>query len=551
MLRLVLPVFAVALATVPWLHAAEAARPNIILILADDLGYSDLGCYGGEIQTPNLDRLAANGVRFTQFYNSARCCPSRASLITGQYPHAVNFPHMSGSLPPRCMTIPEVLKSAGYRTYMSGKWHMGKPGPVERGFDEYFGMLAGYGSFWNPALYTRLPQDHPTRSYPEGSFYATDAITDHAIDFIADARKAQKPYFLYLAYNAPHFPLQAHEEDIAKYAEVYKQGWDVIRDKRYQRQKEMGLIDANWPLSPRSVIPPNPVANMHGWANKPNPAWSELDADRQADLARRMAIFAAMVDRMDQGIGRVLADLEKNNELENTLIFFLSDNGACAEWDPNGFDVKGDVSKANMGTTKGDNTLHKGEELARMGSPGTYHSYGSAWANAGNTPFKYYKHYSHEGGINTPLIVHWPKGLTRKNPFERTPGHLIDLLPTCCDVAGVTYPGKVGEREILPMEGRSLLTALRGEEPKPRTLFFEHEGSRAVRQGPWKLVSVKGDSWELYNMTPDGTEMKDLAAQQPEKVKELAALWDEWSARMKKIAQADAGAGTPKKGKGH
>jgi arylsulfatase len=535
----------------PAVRAGDALRPNIILILADDLGFSDLGCYGGEIQTPNLDRLAADGLRFTQFYNSARCCPSRASLLTGQYPHAVNFPDMSGSLPTRCVTIPEVLRSAGYQTYMSGKWHLGRPGPVARGFDDFFGLLAGYGSFWNPALYTRLPQDRPARSYPEGTFYSTDAITDHALDFIADARKTGKPYFLYLAYNAPHFPLHARKEDIAKYAEVYRQGWDVIREKRYQRQKEMGLIDASWPLSPRSTIPPNSVASQHGWANKQNPAWSDLDADRQADLARRMAIFAAMVDRMDQDIGRVLADLEKNNELESTLIFFLSDNGACAEWDPNGFDVLNNVDKANLGTTSGANTLHKGADLQKMGSPGTYHSYGSAWANTCNTPLRFYKHYSFEGGICTPFIVHWPKGLTRKNQFERRSGHLIDLLPTCLEVAGATYPSKVDEYEILSMEGQSLLPVLRGKEPKPRTLFFEHEGSRAVRQGQWKLVSLKGDNWELYNMEADGTEMKDLAAQQPEKVKELAALWVEWSTRMKKIAQSGPGGdGTKKKNKG-
>jgi arylsulfatase A-like enzyme len=519
------------------LSAAEhPARPNIVLILADDLGFSDLGCYGGEIRTPTLDRLAANGVRSTRFYNSARCCPSRASLLTGQYPHAVNFPGMSGSLPDRCVTIPEALRPAGYRTLMSGKWHLGKPGPVERGFEEYFGLLAGYGSYWNPALYTRQPQDRPARSYPEGSFYATDAITDHALDFISAARKAGKPYFLYLAYNAPHFPLHARPEDIARYADVYTPGWDVIREKRYQRQKELGLVDPRWPLPPRSVVPPNPVATAHGWANKPNPAWNELELDRQADLARRMAIYAAMVDRMDQGIGRVIADLEKNGELENTLIFFLSDNGACAEWDPPGFDVLGRVDGANLGTTRGDNILHAGAELLRMGGPGTYHSTGSGWANASNTPMRLYKHYSHEGGINTPFIAHWPAGLTRKGAIVREPGHLVDLLPTCLDVAGAAYPRGEGDRAILPPEGRSLLPVLRGGVGEPRTLCFEHEGNRAVMQGKWKLVALKGKPWELYDLEADGTEMGDLADRQAERVKEMEALWEAWDRRMKAIS---------------
>ena len=528
---------ALLLAAPAALSAAEpAAGPNIVLILADDLGFSDLGGYGGEIRTPALDRLAANGVRSTRFYNSARCCPSRASLLTGQYPHAVNFPGMSGSLPDRCVTIPEALRAAGYRTFMSGKWHLGKPGPVERGFEEYFGMLAGYGSFWNPALYTRLPQDRAAWSYPEGSFYATDAITDHALDFISAARKAGKPYFLYLAYNAPHFPLHARPEDIARYADVYKSGWDAIREKRHRRQKELGLVDPRWPPPPRSVIPPNVVATAHGWANKPNPAWDELEPDRQADLARRMAIYAAMVDRMDQGIGRVIADLEKNGELENTLIFFLSDNGACAEWDPHGFDVRGNVNGANLGTTRGDNTLHAGADLARMGGPGTYHSTGSGWANASNTPFRLYKHYSHEGGINTPFIAHWPAGLPRKGAIVREPGHLVDLLPTCLDAAGASYPRRDGDREILPPEGRSLLPVLRGEAGVPRTLCFEHEGNRAVIQGKWKLVALKGKPWELYDLEADGTEMSDLADRQPERVKEMEALWEAWDRRMKSIA---------------
>lgn len=503
------------------LLAQPAPKPNILLILADDLGYSDLGCYGGEIRTPNLDTLAAGGVRFTQFYNSARCCPSRASLLTGQYPHAAGFPHMSGSLPARCVTILEVLKAAGYRTFMAGKWHLGTPGPIARGFEEFYGLLGGYGSFWNPQLYVRLPKERPTRTHE--SFYATDAITDYALEFIAQT--GAQPWFLYLAYTAPHFPLHAPKEDIARYADTYTKGWDAIRAARYQRQKELGLVDQRWALSPRSVIPPNPVATMHGWSHKENPSWDSVPAERRADLARRMAIYAAMVDRMDQNIGRILAALKQRGAFENTLIFFLSDNGACAEWDPWGFDVLQNVHQVNLPTTQGDNILHTGAALENMGGVGTYHSYGSGWANACNTPFRLYKHYNHEGGIATPLIVHWPAGLSRRNQIERRFGHIMDLLPTCAEAARAAYPS---ER----VEGRSLWPLLRGEPTEVRTLFFEHEKSRAVRQGKWKLVALEGQPWELYDMEADGTEVTDLAKQHPDKVKVLSALWDKWWQRM-------------------
>jgi len=529
--------------------AADAPKkPNILLILADDLGYSDLGCYGGEIATPNLDSLAAQGLRFAQCYNSARCCPSRASLITGQYPHAVNFPHMSGSLPDSCMTIPELLRGAGYYTAMSGKWHLGNPGPIACGFDEFFGLLTGYGSFWNPDLYTRWSrrQDAPPAGRhgginrelkPAPLFYSTDAITDHALDLLAGARKDAKPWFLYLAYNAPHFPLHAPKDDIDKYQAVYENGWDAIRQQRLERMRKMGLIGQDCPLTPRSLIPPNPVSSKNGWADKRNPAWDSLDADRQKDLARRMAIFAAMVDRMDRNIGRVLADLKKNRELDNTLILFLSDNGACAEWDPNGFDVRENIERANIATTHGHNTLHKGDDLAKMGQVGTYHSYGSAWANACNTPWRLYKHYSHEGGIATPLIVHWPAGMNRKGEFDRRPVHIIDVLPTFAQAAGATYPKWAPAAndkgpELLPLEGQSLLGAMAGEKAQPRTLFFEHEGSRAVREGNWKLVALGGKPWELYDVATDRVELNDLAGKHPDRVRELAAKWDDWAKRV-------------------
>ena len=492
---------AVAMLAPGWLRAAEVQprRPNIIIMLADDLGFSDLGCYGGEIKTPNLDALAKNGLRMTQMYNSARCCPSRASLLTGQHPQSVGFPGMSGSLPRTCVTIPEVLRAAGYETLMAGKWHLGKPGPIERGFSEYYGMLGGYGSFWNKSLYSRLPAGRPDRDYAAGKFYATDAITDHALDFVAGTRKAGKPYFLYLAYNAPHFPLHAPKELVDKYVPVYEQGWDRIRDGRYARMRKMGLIDDKLVLSPRSVIPPNQVANMHGWSGKENPAWDTLPTERRADLARRMAVYAAMVDRMDQDIGRVVADLKSNGELDNTLIYFLSDNGACAEWDPFGFDVTANIGNVNLGTTSGNNILHTDAELASMGDAQDYCSYGSGWANACNTPLGLYKHYAHEGGISSPFIIHWPAGMRRKGAIDNRPGQILDIMTTCVEVAGAKYPEAVNDQTIMPTEGVSLCDAMRGDKVLERVLCFEHEGNRAVRSGSWKLVAVAGQAWELYD----------------------------------------------------
>ena len=512
--------------------AAPAGRPNMIVILADDLGYSDLGCYGGEIHTPNLDRLARGGIRFTQMYNTARCCPSRASLLTGLYPHQTGIGHMTGGkrelpgyrgrLNDRCVTIPQLLRQAGYNTLMAGKWHLGQPGPDRRGFDEFYGMVHGFDSFWNASRYTRLPAGRPARSYPEGGFYATDAITDHALDFLGAARKRKQPYFLYLAYNAPHFPLHAPKDAIDKYQAAYEQGWDRIRETRFARMREEGLLDPRWELSPRSIIPPNRVATAHGWANKQNPAWDTIEPDRRKDLARRMAIFAAMVEIMDRNIGRVIADLRAAGELDNTLILFLSDNGACAEWDPWGFDVD----------TGPENILHRGEQLAAMGQPGTYHSYGSGWANACNTPWRIYKHYAHEGGITTPFIAHWPARIKRRGALDHQPLHVIDLLPTFVELAGARYP----PAPIQPAEGRSLLPALEGKRVARATLYWEHEGNRAVRDGKWKLVALDpSGEWELYDMEKDRTEMRNLARSEPARVREMAAGWEAWARRTNTI----------------
>lgn len=513
----------------------KAPRPNILLILADDLGYSDLGCFGSEIATPNLDRLATKGLRFTQFYNSARCCPTRASLLTGLYPQQAGMGDMAGGaqrgplgyegrLTERCVTMPEVLKPAGYQSFMVGKWHLGgRPNPIARGFDEFYGMIGGFNTCWEEKPhYTRLPAEHPARSYAPGKFYSTDVFGDYALDFLAQARQTPgKPWFMYLAFNAAHFPLHAPEEEIAKYEQVYAQGWDRIREARLERQKKLGIVPPGTQLTPRSFIPANWANKDTGWADKYNPAWDELPADRRADLTRRMAVYAGMIDRMDQNIGRVLADLRSHKELDNTLIIFLSDNGACAEWDPYGFDVQSGPK----------NILHRGEDLKKVGGPGSYVSYGSGWANACNAPWRLYKHYGQEGGIATGCIVHWPAGLKRAGAIDSTPEHVIDLMPTVVEVSGAKYPQRVGEESILPMEGRSLVPVLRGERLPERALFFEHEGHRAVREGQWKLVALKGGPWELYDFTTDRTEMQDLAAVQVSTAERLSAAWDEWAKR--------------------
>lgn len=508
----------------------NALRPNILLILADDLGFSDIGCYGAEIATPNLDKLAGEGLRFTQFYNAARCCPSRASLLTGLYPQQAGMGGMAGGkksgplgyeghLTQRCVTIPEVLKPAGYRCYMVGKWHLGaEPNPIQRGFDEFYGMIDGFNTCWEEhPSFTRLPANHPRRFYAPGKFYSTDVFGDYTLDFLADARRTpDKPWFLYLAFNAAHFPLHAPEEEIARYEKVYAQGWDKIRDQRFARLTRLGVLPKDTALTPRSFIPANWANKDTGWADKYNPPWDSLPADRRADLARRMAVYAAMIDRMDQNIGRVLNDLRQHGEMDKTLIIFLSDNGACAEWDPYGFD----------GESGPNNILHTGDALKEIGGPKSYCSYGSAWANACNTPWRLYKHYDHEGGISTPCIVRWPAMVKRNGEFDATPSDIIDFMPTFIEVAGAHYPSTV-----LPLEGRSLLPVLQGETAPPRTLFFEHEGNRAVRANRWKLVSLKGKPWELYDFEKDRSELQDVAAEQPQIAAKLAEEWDQWARR--------------------
>ncbi len=531
--------------------AQEAApkKPNILLILADDVGWSDVGCYGGEIRTPNIDRLAAEGLRFTQFYNCARCCPSRASLLTGLYPQQAGIGSMTadeglpgyrGSLQDHCVTIGQVLQGAGYYTAAVGKWHVGDHViPTERGFDDFFGFVRGYAvGSWEPRMMLRLPEGKPERTYKKGEYFATDAITDYALDFLATARQTTKPWFFYVAYQAAHFPLQSRPEDMAAYPALYAQGWDKIREQRLAKQKQLGLLPVDLELTPRSPIPLKKVAENHGslTSDGNNPAWESLPEDRRADLAQRMAVYAGMLSGMDRNIGRLLDDLRAHGEMENTLILFMSDNGACAEWEPFGFDLKAAANPQpgtgiNMGTPGAPNVLHQGEDLGKMGGPGSLFSYGSAWANASNTPWRYYKHYDHEGGISAPFIVHWPARVKAAGELRSQVSHVIDIMATCIDVAGAKYPGEIDGKKILPPEGRSLLPAFEGKSLDRDFLAWEHEGNRALREADWKIVAVAGQPWELYDLAHDRTESHNVAAKHAEKVQELAAKWEEWAKR--------------------
>ncbi|MDE0769916.1 MAG: arylsulfatase [Opitutaceae bacterium] len=517
--------------------ASDSVRPNIVLILVDDLGYSDLGCYGGEIETPNIDRLAQNGVRMTQLYNSARCCPTRASLMTGLYPHqtGVGFmtadngkPGYRGFLNDRCVTTASLLQTAGYKTYLAGKWHLRGAGdlectPTNRGFDEFYGPFRDYASFYREDLYFRLPEGREPIEQSSDSFYATNAITDYALHFLDDARKNAKPYYLYLAYNAPHFPLQAPVELIDKYAEEYEKGWDHIREERFAKMMASGLIPKNFDLSERGLVPEVPNRNKDSkYFGQQIPAWDSLDHDRQKDLARRMATFAAMIEIVDRNVGRVVEDLKANGELENTCIFFLSDNGACAEWDPYGFDDD----------PYPQNKLYKGDELKEIGQKGTFHSYGTAWANASNAPFSSYKHYTYEGGISSPAIVHFPSSVKASGSINRETQHVMDVAATILDLANVRYPEKWKGETLYPIEGQSLLPLIEGRATSSRPLYFEHEGNRGVRDGKWKLVWTNYEKqWELYDIQKDRTETRNIARSHPNKVANLSKQWHAWAER--------------------
>ena len=511
----------------------ENKMPNIILILNDDMGYSDLGCYGGEVQTPNLDQLANGGLRFTQIYNTARCCPSRASLLTGLHPHQTGVGHMMsdddlggyrGDLNNRCVTIPEVLKSAGYGTYMSGKWHVSRhiapdgpkhSWPCQRGFDHFDGIITGAANYWKPNTLTRNNNAITHDELPEG-FFLTDAISDEAVAFIRDhARKTpDKPFFTYVAYTAPHWPLHAHEEDIARYKDRFVSGWDILREERLERMREMGILDEGWSLSPRD-------ASQLPWDEARNKEWNQ----------RRMEVYAAQIDRMDQGIGRIVKSLEETGQLENTLILFLSDNGGCAE-ELRGPARRSDGSDIETVTTHDGKPVYRGNDPSIMPGPEiTYQSYGVPWANLSNTPFREYKHWVHEGGIATPLIVHWPDCIKTSGELRYQPGQLPDIMATCLEVSGAKYPDEYNGNQILPLEGISLVPIFDGKNNDKEALYWEHEGNKAIRRGKWKLVTKYPGPWELYDMETDRTELNDLSAKCPQLIKELSGLYQNWAER--------------------
>jgi arylsulfatase A-like enzyme len=532
---------------------AAPPRPNIILIMADDVGYSDIGCFGGEIETPNLDALAKGGVRFTQFYNTARCCPTRAALLTGLYSHQAGIGHMmedrklegyTGNLNKNCVTIAEALKPAGYKSYIVGKWHVTNVThpktevekfnwPLQRGFDRFYGTIHGAGSFFDPNTLTRdnsYISPFADAEYQPKEYYYTDAINDHAARFVTEhaTSSPEKPFFIYMAHTAAHWPMHAKETDIAKYKGRYDAGYDSIRAARLEKMKRLGLLDERWKVTPQAG----------DWSQVENKAWE----------ARCMEVFAAMLDCMDQGIGRLVETLKKNGQYENTLILFLQDNGGCAEGmgrngphqpradKPTLPALANDFLQPDMipKQTRDGFPVRQGKGVMPGGAD-TYIGYGLNWANVSNTPFREYKHWEHEGGISTPLIAHWPKGIAQEahNKLNATPTHLIDLIATCVDLAGASYPKEHNGNAIQPMEGVSLAPAFNGKAiERAQPLFWEHEGNRAIRSGEWKLVSKHPGGWELYNITTDRTEMNDLAAQQPERVKEMAAQWDTWAKRV-------------------
>ena len=484
-------------------------RPNILLIMADDMGWSDIGCYGGEIDTPNIDRLAEQGMRFTQFYNTAKCFPTRAALLTGLYSHQTGLGNKLQAFNKNCVTLGEVFSAEGYRTLMTGKWHAEKT-PYRRGFSRYYGLTDGCCNYFNPGIEPLPGQGKPGRKYDRPrrwaiddqeylpytpdtpNFYTTDAFSDYAVNYLEAYRGEGKPFLLYVADTAPHYPLHAWPQDIAKYRGKYMIGWDKLRERRYRRQLEMGLFDATVSLSPRDE-------NV--------PLWASLSEEKRDYWDLKMSIYAAMIDRMDRGIGRILDKIQALGELENTLVMFLADNGAC----PSGFD-------------KIPNTL-----------PGTVESYsgvGEGRANASNNPFRKYKVWDHEGGICTPFIAYWPKVITESGAITTQVGHIMDVMATCVDIAGATYPQTYRGSEIIPMEGKSLLPIFKGKtRAGHETVGWQYSHSSALRQGQWKLVrntKTGPGRWELYNLAIDRTEQNNLAQQYPEKVRTLSAAFDAW-----------------------
>lgn len=505
-------------------------QPNIVVLFADDMGFSDIGCFGSEIETPNLDALAANGLRYTHFYNTGRCCPSRASILTGLYPHQADIGHMAGDLGIRgyrdrlsfnAVTLAEVLGSAGYHTIMTGKWHVGwrdEGSPTARGFQKFYGTRGYIDSYYTIVPRTEIylgeklvipVTETPVNDLkPNEEWYTTDVFTDYALHFMRQVRQQDdKPFFLYLAYNAPHFPLHAKPEDIKKYRGRYRDGWQTFRKQRYQKLVELGILNEGWPLSPLDV-----------------PEWNSLTDKQRDDLDFKMALFAAIVDRLDQNIGRVVNFLKQSGELENTLLVFVSDNGGTKE-------------TGLLGIKGATNTVENYDSWARKG--GWTSSYGQGWANLSNTPFRRYKRENHEGGVSAPFIVHWPAGIASKGELRHQVAHLIDLMPTFVDVSGARYPKTFNGHEIQPMEGRSLRDSFDAKDVTPRTLFWEHEGNRAIRDGDWKLVGQRHQPWELYHVAKDRTELVNLVEKEVDKFEGLKSKWDAWSNKVGVITPAE------------
>jgi arylsulfatase A-like enzyme len=528
--------------------AAQGNRPpSFIVVLSDDMGYSDLGCYGGEIRTPNLDALAQNGLRFTQFYNTARCCPTRASLLSGLYPHQAGIGHMmddkkkpgyTGNLNTSCRTIAEVLKPAGYRNYATGKWHVTRHAtaegpkhnwPLQRGFDRFYGTIHGAGSFYDPSSLVRddtMISPYADPEYKPKTYYYTDAIADHAVRFLAEHARdhSDQPFFLYVAFTAAHWPMHALPEDIAKYKGMYDGGYEEIRRARFARSSKLGVIDSTQTMT----------KGAKSWSDVDNKPWE----------AACMEVYAAMVDRMDQGIGKMIQELKRTGQLENTLIFYLQDNGGCAEnigrtgnkQHPNiprpsspPLEPLKNTDFAAAGSTPSQTRdgypVRMGDQVI-PGPDDTYIAYGEGWANVSNTPFREYKHWVHEGGISTPLIAHWPRGISSKGELRNQPGHLIDIAATCLDLSGAQYP-----TSATPLEGRSLRPAFANRPIEREAIFWEHEGNRAVRKGDWKLVAKHAQNWELYNIAKDRVESNNLAASEPEIFDELKKLYDSYASR--------------------
>ncbi len=513
-------------------------KPNVVLILADDMGYSDIGCYGSEIRTPNLDRLGRGGVRFSQAYNMARCCPSRAALLTGLYPHQAGVGHMvanygipsyQGYLRSDCVTIAEVMRDAGYRTWMTGKWHVGgnqapddpstwhpgapdQPSPLDRGFDHFFGTLGGAGSYFRPPI---LMEENTFITEPVKDFYYTQAIGDRACAMIRQSAADGKPFFGYVAFTAPHWPLHALPEDIERYRDRYRIGWDELRGARHEELKKAGLVSSKWSLSPRDAR---------------SPAWESLETGRRNWEAMRMAVYAAMVDRMDQNVGRIIDCLEATGERDNTVIIFLSDNGGCEEH------LKEDgsnIRRYDLPMSNGARPTMGNIQSLMPGPESTFMSYGVSWANSSNTPFRQFKKWVHEGGIATPLIINLPGNEKSAGRIVDVPCHIIDLMPTILEIAGATHPGTYRGRTMTSLAGRSLLPVVTGRGSVPeRPLFWEHMGNRAVRLGPLKLVADNNAPWELYDLDADRTELHDLIGTHASSASELEKRYQEWAGKV-------------------